>query len=38
MMAPLQLMRHYEEAKPTKQSTGALLDRHAAPRLAMTVP
>jgi hypothetical protein len=27
---------HCEEAKPTKQSTGLALDRHAAARLAMT--
>jgi hypothetical protein len=28
--------RHCEEAKPTRQSTVLVLDRHAASRLAMT--
>jgi hypothetical protein len=31
-----QQRRHYEEAKPTRQSIALILDRHAAPRLAMT--
>ena len=33
---PRVLLRHYEEAKPTRQSRPSILDRHAASRLAMT--
>jgi hypothetical protein len=35
-MHPEQQRRHCEEAKPTRQSIVLILDRHAAPRLAMT--